>query len=191
MKKITIIVGLSGSGKSHFINYLPFPKWIFGDWGWEFNIDQEGNLSKSFKDEYRFSELITKINKGYNIILEGSFFCNHKFLCEAEYYLNLNFPGIEITKYYFENNPKDAIANILYREHAGGNHWKRVDGELIFVGHHYTQEGPDFGRRNYEVLIENVNKLSKNYIIPTKYTPLKIQVQDEKFYQGWEALMRE
>ena len=66
-----------------------------------------------------------------------------------------------------------------------------MDGELIFVGHHYTQEGPDFGRRNYEVLIENVNKLSKNYIIPTKYTPLKIQVQDEKFYQGWEALMRE
>ena len=45
--------------------------------------------------------------------------------------------------------------------------------------------------RQYEVIIDNINKLSENYIIPSKFTPLKIQLQDEKFYEGWRALIRE
>ena len=53
------------------------------------------------------------------------------------------------------------------------------------------EEGPNKGRRMYEVIINNINILSKNYIIPSKFTPLKINLQDEKFYQGWKSLIRE
>jgi len=43
----------------------------------------------------------------------------------------------------------------------------------------------------YEVIIENINKLSQNYITPLRYNTKKVELQDEKFYQGWEALIRE
>ena len=73
----------------------------------------------------------------------------------------------------------------------GGNCWKKINGELIFFGHHYSEDGINNGRRMYEVIIENINKLSKNYIIPDRYNTKKVQLQDEKFYQGWKALIRE
>ena len=143
-----------------------------------------------FVDE--FEELMNqiKLEKKKNFIIDGSSFCNHGFLCKSEHYLNLNFPGIEIQKYYFENNPKDAIANVLYREHAGGNHWKKLEnGEYMFYGHHCVVEGPDKGKRQYEVILDNINKLSKNYNIPLTYTPLQIKVQNEEFYEGWKKLI--
>jgi len=43
----------------------------------------------------------------------------------------------------------------------------------------------------YELIIENINKLSKNYIIPSKYEQVKVELQDEKFYEGWRALIKE
>ena len=191
MNKVNIIIGLQGSGKTTLINKLSAPGGILmSDWGWKNLIDGDGNIQGSFNEEYRFNDLVNYIKDSKNVFLDGSCFCNHKFICEAEYYLNLHFPNIEIKKFYFENNPKGAIANVLYREDVAGNHWKRVDGSLIFYGHHVSQEGPNLGRRMYDYIIENINKHSKNYIIPSKFTPLKIQVQDEKFYQGWEELIR-
>tara|TARA_R110001592_G_C12823829_1_gene719236 strand:+ start:65 stop:646 length:582 start_codon:yes stop_codon:yes gene_type:complete len=193
MNRITIIIGLQGSGKTTYTyNLSQGEAVVYSDWGWQFSIDENDNITSSFNEEYRFNDLINNIKGSKNIIIEGSYFCNHKFMCEAEYYLNLNFPNIEIEKFYFENNSKDSTANVLYREYVGGNHWKKNEnGNLIFYGHHYTGEGPNHGRRNYEVIIENINKLSKNYIIPSRYTPIKVQLQDEKFYEGWRTLIRE
>ena len=195
MNKVTIIIGLSGSGKSTLAQSLLEKidgSWRFeADWGFECDIDVYGNVKGSFNDDYRFEHLYNHIEKGMHVILDGAYFCNHKFLCQAEYYLNLRFPNIEITKYYFENNPKDAIANVLYREWVGGNYWTKETGEFIFHGHHYGEKGPNEGRRNYEVLIDNINSFTKQYIIPNKYTPIKIQVQDTRFYNGWEELIRE
>ena len=193
MSKVSIIIGLPGSGKTTLINKLNSPEGdiLMSDYGWKNNIDSEGNIDNSFNEEYRFDNLINFIKNSKNVLLESSYFCNHKFLCEAEYYLNLHFPNIEIEKFYFENNPEGSAANVLYREFVGGNHWKMVDGNLIFYGHHYSEEGPNKGKRMYEVITDNINIFSKNYIIPSKFTPLKIQVQDERFYKGWEELIRE
>ena len=196
MNKVTIIIGLSGSGKSVIANkrfeQRTSPIFYHADWGWEGSIDEEGNINGSFNDDNRFNKLLDQIKGGLDIILDGAYFCNHKFLCQAEYYLNLHFPNIEITKHYFENNPKDAIANVLFREWNGGkgNYWTKETGELIFHGHHYDKEGPNNGRRNYEVIIDNINSFTKQYIIPNKYTPIKIQVQDTRFYNGWKELIR-
>jgi len=192
MNKIIFVVGLPGSGKTILTNSLfeGKSKFYHADWGWKFNINEDGTLKESFNDDYRFEQLLNQIKQGTNLVIDGGYLCNHKFLLEGEYYLKLNFPGIEIERYYFENNPKDAIANVLYREHVGGNYWKKVEGNYIFSGHHCVVEGPNLGRRQYEVIIDNINKLSKNYIIPPTYTPLQIEVQDEKFYRGWKVLIK-
>ena len=197
MDKVTIIMGLSGSGKSYLaqtlLSKINIPFRYEADWGAVGNceVDNEGNIQNSFTNDRRFKHLFNHIKDGMHVILDGAYFCNHKFLCEAEYYLNLHFPNIDITKYYFENNPKDAIANVLYRESANGNYWAEVNGGLMFYGDHWVEEGPDLNRRSYEVIIDNIKKFTKNYIIPNKYTPLKIQVQDVRFYEGWKALIRE
>jgi len=189
MNKITIIIGLQGSGKTTFSEFFPEPRIVYSDWGWEFNTTENGDILSSPHEESRFNELLNSIKTSNKVIIEGSYFCNHKFLCQMEYHLNLNFPNIEIKKYYFENNTKKAKANVLYREALKGAHWKKVkdkDNEhLIFIGAHFNN------KKHYEIIIENLEKLSKNYIIPERFPPLNIQVQDKKYYKGWKALIKE
>ena len=139
MNKVTIIIGLSGSGKSTLattlLNKIVGPWRFEADWGGLINnkVDNDGNIGGSFDEDSRFEPLCNHIKNGMHVILDGAYFCNHKFLCEAEYYLNLHFPNIEIIKYYFENNPKDATANVLFREWDGGNYWEiNENDDLIF-----------------------------------------------------------
>lgn len=192
--KIIFVAGLPGSGKTTLINSLLEGKNRFyhSDWGWKFPINEDGTFKESFNDDYRFEQLLDQIKQGVNLVIDGGHLCNHRFLLEGEYHLKLNFPGIEIERYYFENNPKNAIANVLYRSSLHGDYWvRREGGDLLFVGKHHILEGPNKGRRSYEFAIESIQRLSNNYTIPSTYTPLQIKVQDEKFYQGWRALIKE
>lgn len=194
MSKIILIAGLPGSGKTTLLDKLSREAtyYCYLDWG-RFEITPEGDILGTFDQDFRFQELLTRIKNSENIIIDSSNFCNHKFLCNAEYHLNVNFPNLEIEKYYFENNLKDAKANIFYRDYKDGGKWwwSKEENIWLYAGDHYPVEGPDLGKRSYEVIIRNAERLSKQYIIPNRYTPLKIQVQDEKFYQGWKALIQE
>jgi GTPase SAR1 family protein len=194
MSKVIIIIGLPGSGKTTFthqlINNGSYKEYL--DWGRDLKFNEKGIIQIHFNEDDRFQDLLNLLKNGKNIILDGSSFCDHRYLCEAEYYLKLNFPNIKIEKYYFENNPEKAIANVLYRDALIGGYWKKTkNNELIYSGSHCIVEGPDLGRRVYEVIIEAINNLTKNYIIPSRYTPLKIHLVDKKYLQGWRALMRE
>jgi GTPase SAR1 family protein len=192
MSKVIIIIGLPGSGKSTLLReIIKDTKFeCFQDWT-PSEISPNGEVLGTFRDDKRYDILLNYLKNSKDIILDSSNFCDHKFLCEAEYYLNLEHPNVEIERYYFENNPTNATANVLYRDAKNGGYWFRHEEKELYSGSHYIEEGPNLGRRYYEVIIEAINNLTKNYIIPSRYTPLKIPLVDKKYLQGWRALMRE
>ncbi len=175
MAKVTFIIGLPGSGKTTLLNnhYQGKVDFVFDDWmGWDVWIDGVFP-SKEFNSEPRYDSLISRLNNNEDIVILSIRFCNHEFLCKAEYYLKSQFPNIEIEKIYFENDPQKAKANILYRDNLDGGRWEKdKNNNSIYFGHHYH------GIRCYEISLENIKKLSSNYVIPNKYTPLLIEVQD-------------
>ena len=125
-----------------------------------------------FDADIRYGKVIKNLDNFKDVIISCINFCDHKFLCNAEYYLQSQFPNLEIKRIYFENNLKSSILNIKYRDKKKGAYWERNErGEMIYYGDHYG------GRKLYEVEIENAERLSKAYIIPTKYKALPIMVQ--------------
>lgn len=170
--KVTFIIGLPGAGKTKFLDKRFYGKvefWPFDDWmGW--NVWINGNPPKGkFNEEPRYNALIDRLNNNEHIVLLSIRFCDHDFLCESEYFLKSKFPDIEIERIYFENNPENSIANILYRiEKDNEHHWVDEDGNEKYFGQHH----PTLGIPAYKISIENVEKFTSNYIIPYKYIPL-------------------
>jgi len=179
MSKVTLIIGLPGSGKTTLLNnqFQGNIDFVFDDWmGWDVWFDEKPPQNE-FNEEPRYNSLINRINNNEHIVLISIRFCNHDFLCKAEYYLKSQFPNLEIERIYFENDPKKAKANILYRDNLDGGHWiKNKNNESIYLGHHYG------GIRCYEISLKNIEKLSPNYTIPNKYSPQLIEIQDKKYY---------
>lgn len=188
MSKVHIIIGLPGSGKTSLRFKLDKVEKIYPleDWmQWDIWVGGK-KPTKEFNEDPRYSNLLEAIESGKTVLLTSIRFCDHEFLCKAEYYLKSRFPNLEIVKHYFENEPKKAYANVLYRDNSKGGHWKRNENnDLIYFGDHHNRI------RCYEISLENIEKFSPNYIIPDKYTPIPIEVQDEKYYNGWRALIKE
>ena len=187
---VIIIIGLPGSGKTTLLKKLCSTNLYttYQDWA-PSQLDLNGNVLSKFENDVRYEDLISQLESSKDVILDGANFCDHKFLCDVEYKLNLQFPEIEIKRCYFENNPTSAIANVLYRDALNGGYWTRNEkGKLVYSGSHYSQEGPNFWRRFYEVIIDDTQKLTKNYIIPKKYIPHHIQIQDKNSLQGHPSL---
>ena len=171
--RVRFIIGLPGSGKTTLRFLIQGDNdIIFEDW-MRWDIWMRGvPPTKDFNEDDRYERLLESIRNGHDIIMTSIRFCEHDFLCKAEYYIKSNFPNIIIEKYYFENNPESAINNVMYRDHKQGGHWKVVeDGRKIYFGDHYG------GMRCYDIGIENAKVYSKNYIIPDKYKPIPIKVQ--------------
>ena len=188
MSKVTLLIGLPGSGKTTYFNTYLSSKvdFIFEDWmGWDVWFRSVPPKNK-FNEEPRYNALINRLNNNEYVVLSSIRFCNHKFLCKAEYYLKSQFPNIEIERIYFENDPKKSSANVLYRDNLNGGYLEKdKNGNFMYFGHHYN------GIRCYHISLENIKIISPNYIIPNKYTPIPIQVQNETFFQGPDALIKE
>lgn len=187
---LNIIIGLCGSGKSTLIPSIVKTQryFAFSDWGCEHTFSNNGEVEGSFKDGQFFDLLIEKIKGGWEVVLEGIAFCDHRFLCEAEYELNVRFPDIQIHRYYLENNIKAADANVWYRTHKAGAYFYFEGEQPIFVGPHHVERK---GKRVYEISHDLSKIFTKNYIIPSSYDPIPIHVVDEKYYEGWRALLKE
>ncbi len=177
MSEILIIIGLPGSGKTHYIHnvlskkgetLINFDDWGRKKWGNYFIPNLEGE----FTDDDRYEDLIREIKdfRG-KIIVSGAQFCDHDFLCKSEYYLKSQFPDLKIRRVYFENNIEKSISNIVYRDkEQGGRFTRDEEGKKWYVGSHFGDIPA------YRNIIEGSKKLSKKYIIPSRYFPIPIFV---------------
>jgi len=177
MSEIVIIIGLPGSGKTHYIHNVLFKKgetlinfddWGRKKWGNYFIPNHEGE----FIDDDRYPSLIKEIKdlRG-KVIVSGAQFCDHDFLCKSEYYLKSQFPNLKIRRIYFENNIEKSISNIIYRDKEQGGGFKRDEGgKKWYVGDHF-EDIPA-----YKSIIKGSEKFSKKYVIPSGYFPIPIFV---------------
>ena len=80
-RNILLLRGNLGSGKTTFLNQMfDDRKDIYHhDWGWKFQINNQGEILGSANEEYRFNDLIQDIKNSKDILMDGSCFCNHKF----------------------------------------------------------------------------------------------------------------
>ena len=102
--RITLIVGLPGSGKTYLANKLALERTTVID-----DITSCEQLPESPKEL-----IITDVN-----------FCDAKILETAKYRLKDMYPNAEFDIIYFENDAKKARLNVLYR-----NDGRNVEGTI-------------------------------------------------------------
>jgi predicted kinase len=113
--KITIIVGLPGSGKSHLGRRMV-----------------EGDEDAIFLDDLSVIGGIDELQRTISvlgpdhIVIADAFLCRSHDRAKAREWLRGNAPGCEVEWVYFENDPSKCRANVL-RRNSGGDA-RQVDG---------------------------------------------------------------
>lgn len=118
IQKITLLIGLPGSGKTtlgnFFIeNYKGAGKALFID-----DIGIKTNDAKSY-----LSNLDKEIEW---LIISDVYFCKKEVLTQAKELLNSLYPNIEIEVLFFENSPEKCLYNIKKRVEKGDD--RKVEG---------------------------------------------------------------
>ncbi|MCB0337022.1 MAG: hypothetical protein KDD62_11980 [Bdellovibrionales bacterium] len=122
--KLTIVVGLPGSGKSHYIrersanvagscveDYMAFP---YDD-------------SRHFTDSQYYSTLVSNLRGGKDCIIADIFFCDTALRNEAEQVIAKDCSSSIIEWIFFANDPKSC------RENATRRNRKIVDHDLVMI----------------------------------------------------------
>jgi predicted kinase len=93
--KVTVIVGLPGSGKSHYINE---------------HADKDTMI---VDDPKHISELPDKLTS--NLIIADCHLCKPKSREALNNILDIRYPKAEIEYIFFENNPDQCLKNVKHR----------------------------------------------------------------------------
>ncbi len=137
-QEIIIIIGLPGSGKSTYLAQKYINEIVFDDFH-KYN-------KKLFEESIYYSDFLAALQKEKKIVLSDISYCRSEKLNNIENKIRELKNNVNITKIYFENNPKLCKKNVLYRD-----------------------------RKSAGLEIKLINKLSQKYIIPKEAIPIQIK----------------
>ncbi|HSW36866.1 MAG TPA: hypothetical protein VLG37_00685 [Candidatus Saccharimonadales bacterium] len=126
MAKLIIVIGLPGSGKSHYLRKLKADKLI-----WAFYDDYQNKAYGKDPDprlSRHYGPLLSRLKKGKTMAISDIRYCREP---ELDWLLKSVLdvlPETELELHYFENKPEAAIKNIKQRTNP-----QAVEVQLKFV----------------------------------------------------------
>jgi len=127
MVKLTVVVGMPGSGKSHYIekHKSHYPGTCTQDY-----MRNSYNNSIHFTDSQHYDKLVLNLRNGNDSIIADIEFCDTWRRVEIEEVIRRDVPGVEIEWRFFENDPAKCEANAETRARKNIDEEKKKIREL-------------------------------------------------------------
>ncbi len=126
MNKLILVIGLPGSGKSHYLRQLKEDEQI-DEYYDDYQKDAFGESPNPYLSK-NYGELLARLINEETVAIADIQYCEQDKLDAVLESIKHVLPNIEYDLRYFENNPEKAIANILHRDRD-----QRVDNEITFI----------------------------------------------------------
>lgn len=129
MSKLIIVIGLPGSGKTHYLNALKQKREIAG-----FYDDYQRRAYGKYVDprlSRHYSPLLAKLKKGKDFAISDIIYTRQSNLRAVVKAILCVLPETEIELHYFENDPINASVNVRNRARE-----KTLQKELAFIQKH-------------------------------------------------------
>jgi hypothetical protein len=126
MSKLIIIIGLPGSGKTHYLNELKQRHEIAG-----FYDDYQYRAYGKYYDprlSRHYGPLLSKLNGGRDMAISDIIYTRQKDLTAVVKSVLAVLPETHIELHYFENSPRKTAANARNRARE-----KTLERELAFI----------------------------------------------------------
>jgi predicted kinase len=122
MAKLVVVVGMPGSGKSHYIRGLEpqFP----GVCAHDYMANSHGD-SPRFTDSRLYDDLVRALREGRDSLIADIEYCDTWRRVEVEEVIRRDVPGVEIEWRFFENDPARCEANAARRGRVGVSEERR------------------------------------------------------------------
>ncbi len=113
MAKLIILVGLPGSGKSHYLGRLIEGKVVTSDECVydDYHAEAIGN-SPEPENSRHYSALVDKLNSGNDCVAADIAFCDDEKLTKFKTLIYKKVKDLEIETVYFENKPETCKRNV-------------------------------------------------------------------------------
>lgn len=144
MASLTVVVGLTASGKSHYMDEMVAASGalIFDDY---MKGAEGADGAKHFSDSPRYAELIKALRAGNDCVLSEILLCETWRRLELEQVVQADVPGLSINWIFFENERRQCEENSRQR---GGVNSDQIERELEYISSLSTKyQIPPFASR--------------------------------------------